>query len=159
MKDYIVRAVSADKQIRVFAARTTKMVDDATKIHNLSPVCATALGRLLTGGALMGAMLKNDDDVLTLQIECQGPIKGMVVTSDSKGNVKGYVNDPSVYLPLNKPVTDVIDLILSSNLSITSSDVLGISCTIKPPAHLTLFSWSRSTPKPTLDGVCSLSIK
>lgn len=101
MKDYIVRAVAADKQIRIFAARTTNMVEDAKNIHGLSPVAATALGRLLTGGAMMGAMLKNDDDVLTIQIECQGPIKGLVVTTDSKGNVRGYVNVPDVNLPLN----------------------------------------------------------
>lgn len=102
MSDYIVRATAADSQIRAFAATTKDIVECARKAHNTSPVASAALGRLLTGGAMMGAMMKGDKDVLTLQIKCSGPIGGITVTADSKGNVKGYVNNPQVLLPANE---------------------------------------------------------
>lgn len=102
MSDYIVRATAADSQIRAFAATTKDIVEYARKAHNTSPVATAALGRLLTGGAMMGVMMKGDKDVLTLQIKCSGPIGGITVTADSKGNVKGYVNNPQVMLPANE---------------------------------------------------------
>lgn len=102
MSDYIVRATAADSQIRAFAAITKDIVEYARKAHNTSPVATAALGRLLTGGAMMGVMMKGDKDVLTLQIKCSGPIGGITVTADSKGNVKGYVNNPQVMLPANE---------------------------------------------------------
>lgn len=99
MKDYIVRATAADAQIRAFAAFTKNTVETARDKHNLSPVACAALGRLLTGGAMMGSMLKSDDDLLTLQILGDGPMGQMTVTADSFGKVKGYVINPSVMLP------------------------------------------------------------
>lgn len=102
MKDYIVRATAANNQIRAFAATTRDMVETARAAHNTSPVATAALGRLLTAGAMMGVMMKNDSDVLTLQIKCNGPIQGLTVTSDVKGNVKGYVENPNVMLPPSK---------------------------------------------------------
>ena len=101
MKDYIVRAIAADSQIRAFAAVTTDMVETARKNHNTSPVATAALGRLLTGGAMMGAMMKGDKDLLTLQIRADGPLRGMTVTADAKGNVKGFAGNPQVMLPPN----------------------------------------------------------
>lgn len=101
MSDYIVRATAADAQIRAFAATTRDLVEVARKSHDTSPVATAALGRLLTGGAMMGVMMKGDKDVLTLQIKCSGPIGGLTVTADSRGNVKGYVNQPQVILPAN----------------------------------------------------------
>ena len=101
MNDYIVRATAAQGQIRAFAATTREMVETARKAHNTSPVVTAALGRLLTGGAMMGVMMKGDKDVLTLQIKCDGPIHGLVVTADAKGNVKGYADQPDVMLPAN----------------------------------------------------------
>lgn len=100
MKDYIVRATAADGQIRAFAASTKEVVETARKDHNTSPVATAALGRLLTAGAMMGSMMKNDTDMLTLQIRGDGPIGGLTVTADSKANVKGYVLNPDVMLPL-----------------------------------------------------------
>ena len=88
--DYIVRAVAADKQIRAFAITSREMVETARQHHNTSPVATAALGRLLTGGAMMGVMMKGD-----------GPINGVTVTADSKGNVKGYVGNPNVLIPAN----------------------------------------------------------
>jgi len=99
MRDYIVRATAANSQIRAFAATTRNVVETARAAHNTSPVATAALGRLLTAGAMMGSMMKNDTDILTLQIKCDGPIQGLTVTADVKGNVKGYVENPDVMLP------------------------------------------------------------
>lgn len=107
MKDYIVRATAANTQIRAFAASTTELVEKARQHHNTSPVATAALGRLLTGGVMMGSMMKNLTDVLTLQVQCGGPIGGMTVTADSQGNVKGYVNNPEVLLPPKNGKLDV----------------------------------------------------
>ncbi|MBP5331577.1 MAG: Hsp33 family molecular chaperone HslO [Lachnospiraceae bacterium] len=145
MDDYIIRGTAADDSVRIFAMSSKEIVEEARRRHNTTNVATAALGRLLTAGALMGAMLKNDKDVLTLQIGCAGPIKGLTVTaglgtvenSNSKAegagiggtaagnsdeahaggrsadnsdevltgecvNVKGYVNNPRVDLPLRE---------------------------------------------------------
>ncbi|MBQ4523575.1 MAG: Hsp33 family molecular chaperone HslO [Lachnospiraceae bacterium] len=97
--DYIIRGTAAEGQVRFFAATTKELVEKGRQLHNTSPVATAALGRLLTAGAMMGSMCKNDSDVITLQIKCSGPIEGLVVTADSKANVKGYVFNPDVMLP------------------------------------------------------------
>lgn len=101
MTDYMVRATAANHQIRGFAITSKEMVEEARKRHNTSPVITAGLGRLLSGGVMMGAMMKGEDDLLTLQIKCQGPVQGMTVTADAKGNVKGYAQVPDVVLPPN----------------------------------------------------------
>lgn len=101
MSDYIVRAMAANQQIRAFAAVTKDVVETARKAHNTSPVATAALGRLLTGGAMMGVMMKGEKDILTLQIKAGGPLGGITVTADSKGRVKGYVGNPNVCIPAN----------------------------------------------------------
>lgn len=101
MSDYIVRAMAANQQIRAFAATTKDLVEHARSIHNTSPVATAALGRLLTAGAMMGATLKGEKDLLTLQIKGDGPLGGLTVTADSSSNVKGYVNNPSFVNPPN----------------------------------------------------------
>ena len=101
MSDYIVRATAANAQIRAFAATTRELVEAARKAHNTSPVVTAALGRLMTGGVMMGTTLKGEKDLLTLQVSGDGPIKGMTVTADSQGNVKGYAIEPQVMLPPN----------------------------------------------------------
>ena len=98
-QDYIVRASAADGQIRVFAATTRDLVERARKIHGTSPVATAALGRLLTGAAMMGSMMKGRSDVLTVQIMGDGPIGSMTVTADSMSRVKGFVQNPEVMLP------------------------------------------------------------
>ena len=107
MKDYIVRATAANGQIRAFAATTKQVVETARCDHNTSPVATAALGRLLTAGAMMGSMMKNDTDMLTLQIRGDGPIGGITVTADSHANVKGYVLNPDVILPPKNGKLDV----------------------------------------------------
>lgn len=100
-EDYIVRAMGADRQLRLFAVTSRNLVERAREIHNTSPVATAALGRLLTAGSMMGSMMKGDKDVLTLQIQCGGPIGGLTVTADAQANVKGYVKEPNVILPPN----------------------------------------------------------
>lgn len=102
MGDYIVRATAANSQIRAFAATTRELVEYARAAHNTSPVATAALGRLLTAGSMMGIMMKGDKDLLTLQIHASGPLNGMTVTADAKGNVKGYVGNPNVVIHANE---------------------------------------------------------
>ena len=101
MTDYIVRATAANAQIRAFACTTRNLVEEARKAHNTSPVMSAALGRLLSAGAMMGSMLKGEKDLLTLQIKGDGPGRGVTVTADGKGNVKGYPDVADVILPAN----------------------------------------------------------
>lgn len=101
MTDYIVRAIAGNAQIRAFAATARETVEAAREAHNLSPVASAALGRTLIGGAMMGAMLKGEKDMLTLQIKGDGPIGTITVTADANGAVKGYVQNPGVMLPPN----------------------------------------------------------
>ena len=104
-KDSIIRATAAGGQIRAFAASTRDMVETARSAHNTSPVVTAALGRMLTAGAMMGAMMKGKDDHLTLQIRGSGPMKGITVTAGSPDeetgmvDVKGYALVPDAILP------------------------------------------------------------
>lgn len=102
MNDYMVRGTAADAQLRVFAATTRRTVETARAAHNTSPVMTAALGRLLTAGAMMGSMMKGKEDILTLQIHGEGPGRGLTVTADSGGNVKGYALVPQVILPASE---------------------------------------------------------
>lgn len=101
MKDKLIRAIAKDGQVRVLVATTTNMVNEGAKIHNCAPTAAAALGRMLTAGSLMGALLKSDKDVVTLKISGGGPANGVTVTSYSNSHVKGYIGNPSADLPAN----------------------------------------------------------
>lgn len=101
MADYLIRATAADAQVRAFAVTSRNLVEEARSRHNLSPVVTAALGRLMTGACLMGSMLKGGQDVLTLQVSGDGPVQGMTVTADAKGNVKGYAQVPQAMMPPN----------------------------------------------------------
>lgn len=101
MSDYIVRAMAANSAIRAFAIDGRELVGEAARRHNTKHVMTAALGRTLMAGAMMGAMMKGDADLLTLQLEGDGPGRGVTVTADSKGNVKGYAINPDVEIPLN----------------------------------------------------------
>lgn len=107
MNDSIIRATAAGAQIRAFAAVTTNLVEEARQRHNTSPVATAALGRLMTGAVMMGSMMKNPEDILTVQIKCSGPIGGLTVTADSQGGVKGYAYNPDVMLPPKNGKLDV----------------------------------------------------
>lgn len=101
MNDYMIRATAADGQIRAFAATTKEIVETAKNAHNTSPIATAALGRLMTAAAMMGSDLKGEGELLTLRIEGDGPIGGLLVTADGKGDVKGYAFNPDVMLPPN----------------------------------------------------------
>lgn len=88
-------------KIRVFAISGTDLTEEARRRHGTSPVVTAALGRLLMGGAMMGAMMKGESDLLTIRVKGDGPVRGLTVTADSKGNVKGYAEEPVVIIPPN----------------------------------------------------------
>lgn len=102
MKDKIVRATAANYQVRAFAISSKNLVEDARLAHQTTPVVTAALGRLLSAAAMMGVMMKGEQDLITLQIKSEGPIEGMTVTADAMGRVKGYPNVPIVDLDLNE---------------------------------------------------------
>lgn len=101
MSDYIVRATAANSQIRAFAITSKELVEEARKRHDTSPVVTAALGRLMTGAAMLGIMMKSEKDLLTVQVQGSGPIKVMTVTADANGNVKGFASVPQVWIPAN----------------------------------------------------------
>lgn len=99
MKDYIIRATAGNGSIRAIACTTRELVEQARKHHNTSPVASAALGRMLTAVSMLGTTLKNDTDLITLQIRSLGELKGIVATGDNKSRVKGYVFNPNVDIP------------------------------------------------------------
>ncbi len=102
MNDYIVRGHAAGGTVRAFAIRSTDLVSYASECHNTYPVVTAALGRLLSAGAMMGSMMKGEDDLITLTIKGDGPIGSITVTADSHGNVKGFPGNPAVDIPLKR---------------------------------------------------------
>lgn len=100
-QDYIVRATAAKGAIRAFAITSRNLTEEARRRHHTSPVVTAALGRLLAGGAMMGVMMKGEQDLLTVRVSSDGPLQGLTVTADSHGNVKGYPVVPDVMLPPN----------------------------------------------------------
>ncbi|MBO6298550.1 MAG: Hsp33 family molecular chaperone HslO [Lachnospiraceae bacterium] len=100
MNDQILQGLAFGNEVRFLAAYTKETVNKAQQIHHTYPVCTAALGRLLTGAAMMGAMCKNEEDLITLKIDGDGPIRQAAVTADAHGNVKGLLYDPAVELPL-----------------------------------------------------------
>ncbi len=96
----IVRALTEDGAVVVLAADTTDIAETARAIHGASKVCTAALGRLLTGASLMGYMLKNKEDSVTVRVNGSGETGSLIAVSDSKGNVRGYMMDPHVEIPL-----------------------------------------------------------
>lgn len=99
MNDYVIRATAGDGQLRAFVATTTNMVEEARNLHNTTKVATAAFGRTLTVTSMMGLMMKNDGDKLTVIIKGGGPIGTILATSNVKGVVKGYVENPNVEVP------------------------------------------------------------
>lgn len=99
--DYILRATAGNGSIRMFVADTKNTVQKAFETHKTSPVMSAALGRSLTAASIMGIMLKNEGDLITINIKGNGPGKGLTVTSDNNANVKGYCYENIVQIPLN----------------------------------------------------------
>lgn len=97
----MVRATAADAQIRAFAVTSRELTEAARAAHNTSPVVTAALGRLMAGALMMGGMLKDEKDILTLQIRGAGSVHGITATADAAGHVKGYADNPQAMMPPN----------------------------------------------------------
>lgn len=98
----VLTAIDKSGSFRVYLTISTQLVQEALNIHNTTPVATAALGRVLTGAGMMGLMLKNERDKLTLIFKGDGPARQILATADGKGNVKGYIADPGVDLPLKE---------------------------------------------------------
>lgn len=102
MEDKITNFLAYEGRIAITCIKTTNMVEEARKVHDLSPVSTAAFGRLLTITALMADEMKNEQDKITIEIKGNGPIGGMLTTANNVPEVKGYVVNPYVDLPLNE---------------------------------------------------------
>ena len=108
MEGYIINALAMNGTVRVLAADTTNIAREAQKLHMTSPAATAALGRTLTACVMMASLLKGEKDTITIQIKGDGPPGSIVSVADSKGNVRGYVNNPDIDIPLkNKGKLDV----------------------------------------------------
>ncbi len=97
--DYLIRGISMDKRIVAYVARTTDLVEQSRKIHKASPTAIAALGRTLTLAAIMGKMLKKDEERISLQITGNGPLGNIFAEADPKGNVRGFIKRAYIDLP------------------------------------------------------------
>jgi len=99
--DHLIRGIGMNDEIRIFSVDTTKTVNEAVTRHGAYPTAAAALGRTMTAGLMMGSMLKNEEKV-TVTLQGGGPIGAIVVDSNAKGKVRGYLSNPQVHFPLNE---------------------------------------------------------
>lgn len=100
MSDYLVKALAYEGQVRAFAVRSTETVGEAQRRHHTWPVASAALGRAMSAGVMMGAMVKGEDKI-TIKIEGNGPLGPLLVDSNAKGEVRGYVTHPQVHFESN----------------------------------------------------------
>lgn len=101
MKDYLVKSLAFDNQVRIYACQTTNLVSEAQQRHDLYKTAAAALGRTMTAGAMMGSMLKGKERI-AISIEGGGPIGKVIVNSNAYGEVSGTVSNPHVDIELNE---------------------------------------------------------
>ena len=100
-KDKIIKVLAYDGKVSIICARTTNLVEEARKIHDLTPTTTAVLGRVLTMAVIMGSELKSEKDNITIQIDGRGPVGKIVVVSNNESKVKGYMQNPLIELPLN----------------------------------------------------------
>ncbi len=112
MKDYLVKAYAFDGTVRIYAAKTTNLVDKARKIHGTWPAASAAFGRVLTASLIMGAMYKGDQ-TLTIRINGGGPIGEMVAITNAHGTIKGTVENPEVHFSKNDKLA--VGLVVGNN--------------------------------------------
>ncbi|QQS44914.1 MAG: Hsp33 family molecular chaperone HslO [Acidobacteriota bacterium] len=101
MQDHLIQATAADSTIRLIAAVTTELVNEACRRHGTSPTASAALGRTLTGSLLLGRTFK-DLEYVTVRFDCKGPIGGIVAEASAQGTVRGYVKNPLADVPINE---------------------------------------------------------
>lgn len=126
MKDYFIRGMDKEGRIRIFVATTSHMVEEARLIHNTSPTATAALGRALTAGVLMGGMMKNDEDLLTLKIAGDGPVGNILVVAKNNGDVKADILNPQADLPTRPDGKLDVGGLVGRNGSITTIMDLGL---------------------------------
>jgi molecular chaperone Hsp33 len=126
MRDYLIRGIDKLGRIRVFVASTTNMVEKARSIHNTTPTATAALGRTLTAGAMMGSMMKNKKDLLTLRISGDGPGGNILVVSKSNGRIKGYIGNPEADVPSRSDGKLDVGKLVGKNGTITVIRDLGL---------------------------------
>jgi molecular chaperone Hsp33 len=98
----VITAIDRSGSYRVYLTISTDIVEEARKIHDTTPLASAGLGRVLTGAGLMGLLLKNEEDKLTVIFKGDGPAKQILATANAKGEVKGYIANPDVDLPLTE---------------------------------------------------------
>lgn len=126
MKDYMIRAIDKSGKLRIFVARSTNLVEKARNIHNTSPTATAALGRALTGGVIMGAMMKNNKDLLTLRISGDGPLGKILIVANKNGQVKGEVGFPMADVPSRSDGKLDVGTLVGKNGTITTIMDLGL---------------------------------
>lgn len=102
-RDYLLKIIDQDQNIRIWLARTTALVEEAHQRHNTSATASAALGRTITAAVMMGNDLKGDEDILTIRINGNGPAGTILATADSHGGVKGLISEPQADLPSKSP--------------------------------------------------------
>lgn len=122
MKDYLIRIIAKDVNIRGMACVTTHLVEEARRRHQTSRTASAALGRAMTGGALLGALLKRDQRV-ALRFEGDGPLRKILVEADSRGGVKGYVGVPQADVPPRSGKLDVSGVLGRKGLLVVTKDI------------------------------------
>lgn len=126
MKDYLIRGIDKAGTIRIFVATTTNMVEEARCAHNTSPTATAAIGRSITAAAMMGVMMKNEDDRLTLKISGDGPLGTIMMVANNKGDVKGYVDNPCADVPSRLDGKLDVRGVVGTNGTITTIMDLGL---------------------------------
>ena len=126
MKDYLIRGMDKLGRVRIIVARTTNLVEESRRIHNTSPTATAALGRTLTAGAIMGVMMKNDEDRLTLKIAGDGPVGTMLVVANNMGEIKGAIDYPMADVPSRLDGKLDVGALVGRNGTITTMMDLGM---------------------------------
>lgn len=123
MKDYLVKALAYDDKVRAYATITTETIEEARRRHDTLPTASDALGRSMTAGVMLGAMLKGEDTI-TVKIDGRGPIGTILVDANAEGEVRGYVSHPQTHFDLNEQGNlDVQRAVGTDGLLTVSKDV------------------------------------
>ena len=125
MKDYLVKAIAYNDQVRAYAVITTETVGEAQRRHQTWPTASAALGRSMTASVILGAMLKGEEKI-TVKIDGGGPIGTILVDANTKGEVRGYVTNPQTHFDLNAQGKLDVQQAVGTNGMLTVSKDIGL---------------------------------